>query len=492
MSSNPPEQTFETSVSRLSKNFLLIFAARAIDILGQFAPMCLVPRYLGASSYGDYGFVMAFALLPISFTYVGIDRILTREIAKNKEAAGAYLGAAIMARWLYMAMIFPLVILAIHLMHLSPQVLLGISLALLAYNFMGDAFINLAMFRAFEKMRLDTMLTITYQTLNIVLVLVIIYFDLGFLGLFGGMTAAQLLRCLLAYLIACQAFVKPVFKHNRRLVQFFLKETYVFGTFILLNQLLINVELLALKHFRDSYAVSMFYAPHILMLATSIFPNTFLAAVYPTVARAAVGDRQSLRYIYEKCLRLIVFFAFLVFLPLYSLADKIVPLVFGKEFLPAIAVFKILCFGMVFVMLSFVFDYPLSAINKQNSLIYCALGALTVKIPLSLILIPAYGYIGASLSAMGGYLVFFIIGFILASQFIVRLPIHRIMTKPMFLTLFLVVLVSQIDSGNIFLSITLSLVIYCGSLFGLGFFAEDEIIFLKSLLRRISSSLSIG
>jgi O-antigen/teichoic acid export membrane protein len=486
----PPEPTFTSSIFRLSKNFLFILAARIIDILGQFAPMFLVPRYLGVSSYGDYGFALAFALMPISFTYLGLDRILTREIARNKDAAGAYLGAAIMTRWLYMGLVFPLVIIAIYLLHLSSQVILGISLAMLAYNFMGDALVNLAMFRAFEKMRLDTLLTVVYQTVNIVFVLLVIYFDFGFIGLFWGMTGAQSVRCLLAYLISCRFFVKPVFKRIWPLVQFFLKETYIFGTFILLNQFLINVELFALKQFRDSYAISMFYAPHTLMLATSIFPNAFLAAVYPLLARAAVDDSRTLHVIYEKCLRLITFFAFLVFIPLYSLADRIIPLVFGKEFIPAVTVFQILCFGIVFVMLTFVFDYPLSAVNKQNSLIYSPFGALAAKLVLSFLLIPTYGYIGAGLSAVGGYLVFLLIGFILASRFIVRLPILRIIAKPAFLAFILTLLLSRLSSANILWLIPLIVFVYCGSLLGLGFFAEDEVIFVKTLLRRIFPKLT--
>jgi len=496
MGNKPPvaeatETATETSIFTLSRNFLFIFLARVIDMAGQFAPMFLMPRYLGASLYGDYGFALAFALIPISFTYLGLDRIVTREIARNKEAAAAYLGAALQARWLYMGLSLPLVVAAVYLLHLSSQIIIGIALALLAYNFMGDAFLHLAMFRAFERMRLETLLTAVYQSLNIASVLIVIFFDLGFFGFFWSLSLAHFCRLVLASLCARKYFVKPKLRPQKRLIIFFIKETYIFGTFILLNQLLINVELLLLQFFQNSYAVSMFYAPHTLMLATSIFPNAFLAAIYPRLARAAVGDQQSLRLIYEKCFRLLLFFGFLVFIPLFGWAETIIPFVFGPEFLPAVEVFRILCAGLVFVMLSFAFDYPLSAINRQNSLIYCSLGALGVKVLLSLLLIPSYGYVGAGLSAALGYLVFFGIGFAMAARHIAGLPLLRLLLQPGLVAGVLVLGLAQVGGGS-FPVLAGSLLVYCASLWWWRFFADDEIMFVKSLWEKIRSFQKTG
>ena len=93
----------EHAIRRVSKNFLFLLIARIIDAGSQFLTISLVSRYLGASQYGNFGYVVSFAFLTVSFTYLGLEIIATREISKDINRSGQFLGASIIIRWFYAA-----------------------------------------------------------------------------------------------------------------------------------------------------------------------------------------------------------------------------------------------------------------------------------------------------------------------------------------------------------------------------------------------------
>src|SRR3990167_5432397 len=84
--------------ARVVKNSFFILAARGIQILSSFFILVAVAKYLTVQGYGDYSFVTALVSSVMALTYFGIQRIIIREISRDRTKARQYLGSAILMR----------------------------------------------------------------------------------------------------------------------------------------------------------------------------------------------------------------------------------------------------------------------------------------------------------------------------------------------------------------------------------------------------------
>src|SRR5947209_19377500 len=77
-------------------------------------------------------------------------------------------------------------------------------------------------------------------------------------------------------------------------------------------------------------------------------------------------------------------------------ADSLVTLAFGHGFDQSIPALRILAPSIALLFVNNAFIYTLTAINRQIDFTRLSLATLVVNITLNLVLIPAYGYLGAA------------------------------------------------------------------------------------------------
>lgn len=409
-----------------------------------------------------------------------------REIAKNPSLSGKYLGAGMITRWIYMAVAIALTVIIILAMGLSSKIILGVCIAFLALNFTADTFIYLAMFKSFDKMRYETLLTFIFQGFNLGFVFFIIYFRLGFIFLFIGLSAVNLLRYILAMVIARKKFVMPDYKNGLLLVKPLLKESYVLGLVSLIIQGFVNVDIIVLKNLKDTFEVAMFYAPHNLMILMNVIPISLMSGFFPSLSRSAGTDFKLLAYKYEKAFKIFAIISIFMAAMGVIFANKIIPIIYGQEFVKAVPAFQILAVSLIFTMLFSVVDFTLVAIKRQNILIWCFLCGLIIRVVLDLVLIPQYGYMGASIAALSGYIVIFVFGFFMLSRYVAFVPIYKIMLKPAFVMGVIGVCLYRFNQGNMYLLSFIGLGLYLLCLFGMKLFLPDEMDFLRHAMQRVT------
>ena len=220
------------------------------------------PTLLGCYTIWSYGYIISFAFLSISFTYLGLERIAIREISKDKTKSGQYLGTCIIVRWAYAVIGWLPMMGVILFLNLPSDIIWGICITNLALNFMGESYIYFALFKAHEKMGYETLAAGVFQLLNIGAILSVKYFNMGFMPLFISLLIANFVRNVLCLIIAWRKFSPPSFRINFYLLKFFVKESYTLGLFILIGQAFVYIDLFILKAFKNTYEVSMFYGPH--------------------------------------------------------------------------------------------------------------------------------------------------------------------------------------------------------------------------------------
>lgn len=169
--------------------------------------------------------------------------------------------------------------------------------------------------------------------------------------------------------------------------------------FQLLLQLNYNIDVLYMKNFSTVpieniglYSVGVQLAAYIWTI-----PDIFKEVLYSKTAKDdSVSD-------IIWCLRIsiIIEIVFLAFV--FLLGDKVLLLLYGQEFVPAISVTKIIFFGVLAMTLFKVLTPLYNAKGRFVANLIILAASVTINMIFNVILIPKYGMIGAAVASVFGY-----------------------------------------------------------------------------------------
>ncbi len=166
--------------------------------------------------------------------------------------------------------------------------------------------------------------------------------------------------------------------------------------------LYVKIDTPLLRAFRDSSAVGVYTLGHRGLDVLAMVPAQFATALFPAMVRAAAVGRPEFERISERSLR----FLHLIVLPLTLLcALAAAPLTMWlakgeSAFGDSVIVFRIVVWGLPFMAAMTVLNRMLFTAGRERDFIAIALVSLGVNLGLNVILIPRFGYFGASVAVV--------------------------------------------------------------------------------------------
>jgi O-antigen/teichoic acid export membrane protein len=308
--------------------------------------MALIARYLDVKLYGLYAYITSIIAVVIPFTYFGMQRILIREIARDRAGVGRYLGTAIIGRTIFSAFllagVFAFTVYAgFDRMSMQATLVFTVSEIILSY-----VSLFISVYTAVEKMDADTILTAFSRVFNLALLLAVIFFDLGFVSLFTTMALSSALTLVVAALMTSRGIGRPDYAYDAALLKYFFRESYPLVIVGFLTAALFRVDVFVLKYFRGVEEISLFFAPHSIITRLQVVPLALTTAIFPALARLADTSREEFAALYGKTAK----FLFAVSLPLTILAHiyarEFVVLFFGPRFAEAGPAFQIMIWSV--------------------------------------------------------------------------------------------------------------------------------------------------
>lgn len=95
----PPLEAYNVismnQVQRIVKNIGVIGIAQIFIAFMSFIFMIYLARFLGEADFGKYNFAFSLTTLLVIFTDLGVNQLLVREIARQKELSSSYINNAI-------------------------------------------------------------------------------------------------------------------------------------------------------------------------------------------------------------------------------------------------------------------------------------------------------------------------------------------------------------------------------------------------------------
>lgn len=393
-----------SEAARLGRNLSANASAQLITQALTLIVSIVLARTLGIEQYGIFVFGFAFPSWFLLLTALGLDSVLTIEVAADRNKASAYVTTIALIR-LPLAFISVLFLwIAVQLLLVDPfarniTLLLGIGGVLQTY---AGTFTSV--FRAFERLEYDAVVVVTERHVTAGSVLLLLFLGYGLFEVALVLIVGGMLSVALSLILLRRRFVWFANTVDRREAARILRLTTPFAMMKMVTTLGRTAGLVLLTLLLDPAATGQYNAAQTLVFALIAIFWMYDFVLLPTLSRMNKESREKVVVVLQRTQKL----AFMVGLPAtlggWLYAGDIVTLFYGEAFRASAGSFQVLIFILLTSTAVLGSGAALAATGHQKLNLYIvAAGAATI-VGLSFTLIPLLGPVGAATAALSGAL----------------------------------------------------------------------------------------
>jgi len=475
---------------RVAKNTGVLLVSQIISRLLAFFYIMYTARYLGAEGFGILSFALAFTGIFGVFTDLGLGQLTIREVARDKSLASKYLANISAMKIILVSITFGLIVLVINLLGYPKQTIMVVYLIALSIIFTAFTRIFYSIFQAFEKMEYQSL----GQILNSVLMLSGVIFAIkqnfnviGFASLYF-ITSIVVLGCNL--IILKRKFSNLAIVWSPRKIEMdwsfwkpTIKEALPFGLTTIFTTIYFRIDTVMLSLMKGNEVVGWYNAAYRLIFVLMLIPTALVGSVFPVISRLYISSKDSMRLAFERSFKYLLIIGLPIAVGTTILADKIILLIYGEEFVPSIIALQILIWVALLMFLTYLLGNTLGAINRQPIVLKVAGINAGVNVFLNILLIPRFSYIGASIATVATETVGFVLLLYFTSKYIYKLPLHKYIIRPILASLAMSGLLLYLKGTTLLLLIPATAILYFGVLYFLDTFSVQDADLFKRILR---------
>ncbi len=388
--------------ARVIKNTSAKLLNQAILFVSSFAITIPLARVWGAEAFGRYSFVIASAeMFTFAFDW-GLNWLLTREVARDKENVSKYLSNALSLTLLFSIVTLLLLGGGIMILDYPREVTFAMWLAGLwvSLEVLSLLFIN-GTFYAFEKMEYETPPLLAEKAFVVALGLVVIVTDSGLLALLMVLVASRVIKLCTCAFVYLRKIGPLSLGFDYQFWRVLARSAFPFGLNLAFGLIYTKIDITMLSlltgdeaeigFYRAALALVMYLPLLALALTTSLFP--IMSELYVTKRKAFVSN-------YQKAIQSLFSLGLPMTIGICLLADRFVVLFYGAEFEPTVIALRILSLAVLLKFIHGALAMVLTASDRQSIRTGVVAFAALGNVILNLFLIPWRGYIGASVAAV--------------------------------------------------------------------------------------------
>jgi len=384
----------------VAKNTATLAALRLLTPALSVALVVAVSRYLGTEGLGRY--TLAFTVLYFATTVapMGLYSIITRDGARTLSGLEGLLGHALTIGTLASLAVTAIVVGATQLISqdaATRSALLMMSLAILPAT-VGSLLEGAAV--ALERMEYIALSTLAETLLRVGGGLGVLVLGGGLDGVILMAVAGRVLACLAAIHLLRRAHIRAHFGWEPSALRALGTTAPTFLLIALFATLYWRIDILMLSELRSVADVGYYGAAWRLLEFALIVPQSLCLSLYPRMASLAQSDPDALNALGQTAMR----YLFAASLPLAVgatvLAEPVLTLLYGEPFRTAGLTLTILMWTLVPYAWVRYHAYVLVAAELQRIDMLLNVAMSAVNIALNLVLIPAYGSLGAAIATL--------------------------------------------------------------------------------------------
>lgn len=401
--------------SILKQSSYVLFA-QVLNRIISFFYIIYLARVLGVSDFGLYTVALAYFSIISGFADFGFNRFLMREIARDKSIISQLLFNIVMLRLTLTSTLFAIFALILYFLDPDKVRVSLILLATIAILPQAVAFTFDAIFAALQKLQFSAVALFVSSLTTAAVGLFLVGRGFGPTGAVVALILGQVIYAivLIMLLYTQHKLIFPVISFNA--IKQALAGSLPYGLLGVLGLLYFRIDTVLLSYLKGSFETGIYGAAYKFLEAVIFIPSALSVALFPVLAKFHEASPQNLKNLYFKSLKmmlligLLILFGYILVLPV--IISSVLP-----QYLPSITAIQILSLAIPFMFIHVPAVTVLLSTEKfLKQVLVLSVGMVIFNIGANLILIPKFGFIGASWVTVASEILSFIIFFILVKK----------------------------------------------------------------------------
>lgn len=469
------------TVQRIAKNTVILFSSQIVACILGFFYSIYMARYLGPGSFGILSFATALILIFGVVGDLGLSTLLTRELSKDKSLERRYIGNFIPMKIILAILSYSLLVLSVILLGYSPEILNVIYIMGLYMVTNGLLQLFYGVFQSYEKLEYQS---INLLVNNMLILLMVMFgiahgFDVSWFAL--AYFVAGLTVLVLSLIIFLWKYRSLKMDFNLSFWKKSLLIALPLSIVLIFSIISVRVDIVLLELLKGSTEVGWYNASYRLIDFLMFIPIVYTGAIFPVLSNFHVSSLKSLKVMYEKSFKYLILISLPISAAITILAPQIILMLYQTSYYQSILSLQILIWSIPFLFLMSVSGTIFVSINKAKTMVKITFITMVFNILLNLVLIPMYGYIGASIMTVLTGIMGCVFCFYYLYRFIHRIQLKSLILKPLCATSIMSIFLLYVHT-NLFISIIVASVLYLILLILFKTFKKDDLEIVMELI----------
>lgn len=446
-------------------NSVTVVVGKLLTNLITAGAMMYVARCFGKESYGKISIALAYLFMFQVISQFGIDSIFVRQISREPEQRDKWLANALACKIFFacIALLLSLGVLSFVSYSMEIKMLIGIASISMLFSFSS----------LIPGMFQSQLRTIHY-----------IAPDIGMSLLTSALTiGAALLKLPIAVIVAIQTLgiipVTAIYLYNAHRylgvrfisavdtvsIRYLVRESCPLFFSSVMLAVALRLDQIILFSVMNEKALGLYAAAVKIVEIPNFIPTNLLSVIYPVMSASYAVSHVEFNKLCDLAFKYMSILCLPLAFGIALLSNRILELIYGRDFSEAAIPLSLLAVSIVFVFLGSLHSNILMASGLQRYLAFFTICGACLSAVLYVWLIPNYGVTGAALATSISYS-----GFGMLPQFIIKetrgitIKYYKSIAKALPATLMMLLFIYFFKDNNLFLIIVLSVIIYVISL----------------------------
>lgn len=359
-----------------------------------------VVRRLGDAHFGRYSAALAYVAIFAMLTDLGTSSLSVREMARKEENISWMVPDIMSLRAVLSIIVIVVITLSAWLLGKTPDMVLGIFIAscgLVLYAFQGPLD---AVMIARERLDFSSVIRLLNQIVFMALGTILLIVGAGYIGLLlASLVGVLVMGTVLAY-VAKQVLKLRFERPDPHRWWPLLRDSFPFGITGATSELARRFDTVFMSFVLTDAAVGWYNVPYSLILMMLLLAQSLALSIYPSLVKEYDSGRGSIQNTVQRALRYLLLLSLPMAIGGTLLADKIILLLYGQEFEPAIPVMRILVWILPGLFLAEILGRTTSTMHLEKKVARLAIIIALISIALNVTFIPSFGVMGAAVAVI--------------------------------------------------------------------------------------------
>lgn len=361
--------------------------------------LSLMARHLGVEQFGLLNYSLAFIIVGVTITNLGIDNILVNELIKNRADTGTLLGTTLLLRLIAACLAIVNLLLIVYVLNPHDPLLFALA-AIQAGSLLFVIFDSIDCW--FQSNLQSKYVVIAKSTAFFIIScwrLTFIFLD-GSVHYFALATVLEALLIGIFLLLYYRRFQGPALKFSLDMGKQLLQRSAYFFIAGLLIMVYTQLDKILLGHLSTHQTVGIYIAALTISSMWMFIAHALIESARPLIMTAKLEDEQQYTKKNKQLFCAIIWLGIAASIIITLLSKPLILLVYGPEFSEAVHVLPILIWSRIFSLIGSIKSIWLTMEGLgQYQVTFVGIAAVT-NVVLNLILIPKYGATGAAIATL--------------------------------------------------------------------------------------------